>query len=51
MSRLAGDRGLDRWVEVWEKVNRLFARAESANLDRKQVILNALQTVEAAASA
>jgi DNA polymerase-3 subunit delta' len=36
---------------VWEKVNRLFARAESANLDRKQVILNALQTVEAAASA
>jgi DNA polymerase-3 subunit delta' len=51
MSRLAGDRGLDRWVEVWEKVNRLFARAESANLDRKQVVLNALLTVEAAVSA
>ena len=51
MQRLARDRGLDRWVEVWEKVNRLFARAESANLDRKQVVLNALLTVEAAASA
>jgi DNA polymerase III subunit delta' len=37
-------------VEVWEKVQRLFARAESANLDRKQVVLNALAAMEAAAS-
>jgi DNA polymerase-3 subunit delta' len=51
MMRLARERGLDRWLEVWEKVNRLFARAESANLDRKQVVLNALLTVEAAATA
>lgn len=50
MARLAGARGLDRWVEVWEKVQRLFARAESANLDRKQVVLNALLTLEAAAT-
>lgn len=50
MTRLAGARGLDRWVEVWEKVQRLFARAESANLDRKQVVLNALLTLEAAAT-
>jgi len=41
--------GLDRWVEVWENTNRLFARADSANLDRKQVLLNALLSIEAAA--
>ncbi|WP_448187608.1 DNA polymerase III subunit delta' [Azospirillum sp. sgz301742] len=50
MTRLANARGLDRWVEVWEKIGRLFARAESANLDRKQVVLNALATLEAAAN-
>lgn len=49
MTRLANARGLERWVEVWEKVQRLFARAESANLDRKQVVLNALAALEAAA--
>ncbi|WP_029007006.1 DNA polymerase III subunit delta' [Azospirillum halopraeferens] len=50
MTRLAAARGLDRWVEVWEKVGRQFARAESANLDRKQVVVNALLTLEAAAT-
>lgn len=49
MTRLANARGLERWVEVWEKVQRLFARAESANLDRKQVVLNALAALEVAA--
>jgi DNA polymerase-3 subunit delta' len=41
--------GLDRWVEVWDNVTRLFARADSANLDRKQALINALQMIEAAA--
>jgi len=50
MTRLANARSLDRWVEVWEKIGRLFARAESANLDRKQVVLNALAALEAAAT-
>jgi DNA polymerase-3 subunit delta' len=50
MTRFANARGLDRWMEVWEKIGRLFARAESANLDRKQVVLNALLTLEAAAT-
>lgn len=40
---------LDRWVEVWEKTSRLFAQADSANLDRKQVMLSALGTMETAA--
>lgn len=43
--------GLDRWVEVWEKVSRLFAQAESANLDRKQAVLSAFQTIERAVAA
>jgi len=42
--------GLDRWVEVWENTNRLFARADSANLDRKQVLLNALLHIEGVAA-
>ncbi len=37
--RLAGTAPLDRWVELWEKTNELAARAESVNLDRKQVVL------------
>ncbi len=40
--------GLDRWLEVWEKVGQHFARADAANLDRKQVMLNALLSIEAA---
>lgn len=51
MARLAGGSGgLDRWMEVWEKIRTLFMRADSANLDRKQVVLNALLTLEAAAA-
>lgn len=45
-----GAGGLDRWVEVWDNVTRLFARADSANLDRKQALINALQMIEAAAT-
>lgn len=45
-----GGGGLDRWVEVWENTNRLFARAESANLDRRQVLLQALLSIETAAA-
>jgi DNA polymerase-3 subunit delta' len=41
MRRLAARRGLDQWVEVWEKLTHLFAQADSVNLDRKQVVLNA----------
>lgn len=45
-----GDRrGLDRWLDLWDKVARLVDRAEGANLDRKLVFLNALFGLEAAA--
>jgi DNA polymerase III subunit delta' len=40
--------GLDRWVEVWENTGRLFARAESASLDRRQVLLSVLLSIDAA---
>jgi DNA polymerase-3 subunit delta' len=44
--------GLDRWLELWEKVERLFARVLSVNLDRRQAWVTvwlALQTMEASA--
>ena len=40
--RLAGAAMLDRWIAVWDKIARLAGRTESANLDRKQVLLNAV---------
>jgi DNA polymerase-3 subunit delta' len=48
MSRLAARRGLEQWLEVWEKVGRLAASAEGANLDRKQVLLNVFSVLERA---
>ncbi|MBI3515437.1 MAG: DNA polymerase III subunit delta' [Proteobacteria bacterium] len=38
--------GLDRLVEVWENSTHLFARADSLNLDRKQVVLNAFLALD-----
>jgi DNA polymerase-3 subunit delta' len=49
MRRLVERRGLDQWVEVWDKIARLFAQADGLNLDRKQVVLGAFLALEAAA--
>lgn len=49
LANLLRPRGLDRWVEVWEKVTHLFAQADAINLDRKQVVLNAFFALEEAA--
>lgn len=46
--RLVGAAGLDRWIEVWEKITHLFDRADAVNLDRKQVVLNAFLALERA---
>ncbi len=40
VERLAAAASLDRWLEVWDNTAALLARAESANLDRRQVILD-----------
>ena len=50
MERLGQAAGLDRWFEVWEKINRLLDKTEHANLDRKQVVLNVFLTLENAVS-
>jgi DNA polymerase III subunit delta' len=47
---MAHPRGLERWLDVWEKVDRLFLRADNANLDRKQVVMTALGIFDAAAA-
>jgi len=39
LNRLASAAPLDRWLEVWEKTSGLLARTESANMDRRQVLL------------
>jgi len=48
-ARLAARRGLDQWVEVWEKISRLAAQADGLHLDRKQVLLNVFSVLEKAA--
>ncbi len=46
MRRLLAGPRLDQWVALWEKVNRLLAGAEQADLDRRQVWIGALTTIE-----
>ena len=46
VSRLGKAAGLDRWFEVWEKINHLLAKADQVHLDRKQVVLNVFLTLE-----
>jgi DNA polymerase-3 subunit delta' len=40
---------LDRWIEVWEKTSHGLNRADSANLDRKSVLVGAFASMQAAA--
>ncbi|MSO75683.1 MAG: DNA polymerase III subunit delta' [Alphaproteobacteria bacterium] len=42
---------LDRWVAVWEKIARLFDRADRVNLDRRMVVLTAFLALQATARA
>jgi len=49
LAKVLARRGLDRWVEVWDKITHLFAQADAINLDRKQVVLNAFFALEEAA--
>jgi DNA polymerase-3 subunit delta' len=48
LGNLASAAGLDRCLEVWEKSSELLARAEIANLDRKQVVLDLFLTLQSA---
>lgn len=48
-ARLLAGRPLAQWLGLWEKISRLFARTEAANLDRKQAVLSAFLDLENAA--
>jgi len=48
IARLLAARGLAPWLPLWDKINRLFAQADAANLDRKQVVITAFLELEAA---
>jgi DNA polymerase-3 subunit delta' len=50
MARLASRAALEDWLALWDKVTRLFGRAERSNLDRKQVALTAFLDLQAAVS-
>lgn len=49
IARLAAAGGLERWMQVWEKTAREFARAEAANLDKTLVVATALTALESTA--
>lgn len=40
--------GLDHWVEVWERLNALFARADGLHLDPRQTVLASALALNAA---
>ena len=44
-----GGHRLERWLKAWENVNELTMRADSVNLDRKQIVLNTFFELSAAA--
>jgi len=49
IGRLASRLGLDRRLALWDKVCFLLDKADSANLDRRQVLLSAFLAIENAA--
>jgi len=46
MGRLGRAAGLDRWLEVWEKINHLLTKTDHVHLNRKQVVLNVFLAIE-----
>ena len=49
MARISSLAGLDRWLDLWEKMGRLVIRADAVNLDRKQIIINLFSSLGALA--
>lgn len=47
ISRLLAQGNLAQAASLWEKLHRLFGRAEAVNLDRRQVFMAAFQELEA----
>lgn len=40
MARISCLAGVDRWLDLWEKMGEMVNRADAVNLDRKQVIVS-----------
>ncbi len=51
LGRLAALRPLDAWLEAWDKIAETFRAGVPLNLDRRQMILSALFTLQATARA
>jgi DNA polymerase-3 subunit delta' len=47
-ARLLAAAGVDRWLEVWEKIIRLSDQTDRLNLDRKQVLLTMFHALQGA---
>ena len=43
--RMASTCGVDRWIEVWEKMQSLEIRADGLNMDRKQLLVSLLFSI------
>jgi DNA polymerase-3 subunit delta' len=41
--------GLDQWIEVWDNLRRLFARADAIDLEPRQTLIGAFGALERAA--
>jgi DNA polymerase-3 subunit delta' len=46
IARMHAAASLDRWLELWDKVSRLFDRVRAVNLDRKQAWVAAFLAIE-----
>lgn len=51
LQRRLGAGGLEQWVEVWDNLRRLFARADAIDLDPRQTLISAFAALERAARA
>ncbi|MGF1456098.1 MAG: DNA polymerase III subunit delta' [Alphaproteobacteria bacterium] len=49
IAALAGRRPLDAWLEAWDKIAEALAAGVGLNLERKQLLLSAFFTLQAAA--
>lgn len=47
ISRISVLARVDQWLDLWEKVGHLIARADAVNLDRKQVIVTIFSSLKA----
>jgi DNA polymerase-3 subunit delta' len=46
--RLLAAASLDRWMAAWDKIAKLFSRADAVNLDRKQTVLGSFIELQSA---